>query len=358
MSTVKRIVGLALLTALAVSSAAGCAGAAAPAAQETPAVAAGAAPSASPAAAPSAPADTTAAQSKLKVALVLPGSVSDASWNAGAYNGLEWVKGQRADVETAYVENISNDKVEATLVSFAEEGYNVIFAFGSEYTANIVKVAGQYPDVYFADTDQTADLKLPANVTTFNGDQRAASFLVGALAGYLSKTDQVGTVEGFESPTLSPNTANFIAGAKYVKPNVQVVNSYVGSWSDVEKAKQTALAQIESGVSFIYASGDAIGLGIIAAAKEKEIPVVGYGTDLNSLAPQQVITSVIWNVGVTFNTILDDVKNGTFKNTPYSQGLKEGAVTFADYHGTISDDIIAKIDGIKAKLNSGEISPA
>ncbi len=352
MKVYRQIIGFVLALAFVAASFSGCAGTSAPAATE-PASTTGPAVTETPAQA-AAPQDTPA-QEVLKVALILPGSISDASWNAGAYNGLEWAKQNRTDMETAYVENISNDKVEATLVSFAEEGYDVIFAFGSEYTANIIKVAEKYPNIYFADTDQTEGLALPANVTTFNADQRAASFLVGALAGLLSTTDKVGTVEGFESPTLSPNTANFIAGAQYIKPGVELINSYVGSWSDVEKAKQTGLAQIESGVSFIYASGDAIGLGIIAAAKEKGIPVVGYGTDLNSLAPKQVITSVIWNVGITFSTILDDVKNGSFKNTIYFQGIKEGAVYFADYHGTISDEVAAKVQEIRAKLESGEI---
>jgi basic membrane protein A len=295
------------------------------------------------------------AEKTVKVALILPGSISDASWNAGAYNGLVWLKEHRDDVETAYVEEISNEKAEATLAIYAKEGYDIIFAFGSEFTANIIKVARQYPNVYFANTDQTQGLNLPANVTTFAADQRAASFVVGALAGYLSKTDAAGTVEGFESPDLSSNTVHYFAGFKYVKPNGRTLNSYVGSWSDVEKAKQTALAQIEAGAGFIYASGDAIGLGIIEASKEKNIPVVGYGTDLNELAPKNIITSVIWNVGVTFNAIVEDVKNGRFSNSIYYQGLEEGAVVLADYHGTVDPGTAAKIEEIRQKLSKGEI---
>ncbi|MDR2767117.1 MAG: BMP family protein [Treponema sp.] len=295
------------------------------------------------------------AKKTIKVALILPGSISDASWNAGAYNGLVWLKEHRDDVETAYVEEISNEKAEATLTIYAKEGYDIIFAFGSEFTANIIKVAQQYPNVYFANTDQTRGLNLPANVSTFAGDERAASFLVGALAGYLSRTDVVGTVEGFESPDLSSNTVHYFAGYKYVKPNGRTLNSYVGSWSDVEKAKQTALAQIEAGVGFIYASGDAIGLGIIEASKEKSIPVVGYGTDLNELAPKNIITSVIWNVGITFNAIVEDIKNGRFSNSIYYQGLEEGAIVLADYHGTVDSQTAAKIEEIKQKLSKGEI---
>jgi basic membrane protein A len=292
---------------------------------------------------------------KIKVALVLPGSVSDASWNAGAYNGLKWLEKNRNDVEIAYVEEISNEKAEAAFINYAEEGYNIIFAFGSEYTANLIKVAKQYPRVYFANTDQTEGLTLPANVTTFAADQREASFVVGALAGYLSKSGKVGTVEGFESPDLSSNTVNYFAGFKYVRPTGTTLNSYVGSWSDVEKAKQTAIAQIEQGVDFIYASGDAIGLGIIEASKEKGVYVVGYGTDLNELAPKNIVTSVIWNVGVTFNAIVDDIKNGAFSNKIYYHGLEKGAVVLADYHGTVDSETAAKVEELKKKIESGGV---
>jgi basic membrane protein A len=292
---------------------------------------------------------------KIKIALILPGSISDASWNAGAYNGLTYIEETRDDIETAYVEQISDEKAEATLINYAEEGYDLILAFGSEYTANIITVAEQYPDIYFANTDQTEGLQLPKNATTFAADERAASFIVGALAGYLTTSGTVGTVEGFESPDLSSNTVNYFDGFKYVKPDGKTLNSYVGSWSDVEKAKQTALAQIEKGADFIYASGDAIGLGIIDASKEKTIYVAGYGTDLNSLAPENIVTSVIWNTGITYNHIIDDVKAGTFKNTIYREGLQEGAITLADYHGTVSDEIAANIEAIKEKIYSGEI---
>ncbi|HWQ99091.1 MAG TPA: BMP family protein [Clostridia bacterium] len=352
MKRTKNIISFVLLTLLVLSTFTGCT-------QAAPATEATTAPEATAEAtaeSTEAPAESTQAPAeKIKVALILPGSISDASWNAGAYNGLQYLAANRDDVEVAYVENIGSDQEEATLTSYAEEGYDLILAFGSEFTANILKVAALYPDTYFANTDLTENADRPANVSNFYGDQAAASFIVGVLAGYLSTTDKAGTVEGFESADLSANTKNFIAGFQYVKPTGTVESSYVGSWSDVEKAKQTALAQIEAGVSFIYASGDAIGLGIIEAAKEKNILVVGYGTDLNSLAPENIVSSVIWNVGVTFNAIVDDVKNGTFKNTTYSQGLAEGAVILADYHGTVPDDIAAKVEEVKQKLLSGEI---
>lgn len=79
-------------------------------------------------------------------------------------------------------------------------------------------------------------------------------------------------MEGFDYGDLSDNYVNFVAGAQYVNPKIKTSISYVGSWTDMEKSKQTALAQIESGVDFIYSSGDLIGVGVISACQEKNVP--------------------------------------------------------------------------------------
>ena len=78
-------------------------------------------------------------------------------------------------------------------------------------------------------------------------------------------------MEGFDYGDLSDNYVNFVAGAQYVNPKIKTSISYVGSWTDMEKSKQTALAQIESGVDFIYSSGDLIGVGVISACQEKTV---------------------------------------------------------------------------------------
>lgn len=290
----------------------------------------------------------------LKVALVMKGSTSDGSWNAGAYEGIQWLEENRDDVKVSYVENISVDDSALALQNLIDEGNDVIIAFASEYSDVIDTLAEENPDVYFVDTNIYGKDR-PANVAALNGNQGQGAFLVGVIAASLSKSGKVGSVEGFDYGDLSENYVNFEAGAKYVNPEIETVISYVGSWTDVEKAKQTAIAQIESGVDFIYASGDLIGTGIIAGCKEKNVSVIGYGKDLNELAPEQVISSVNWNSGISFNSIIEKIQDGTFKNTVYSASLADGSISLADYHGLLRDDIVKKVDEVKQGIIDGEI---
>lgn len=299
----------------------------------------------------------TAKEEKLKVALILTGAKSDGSWNGGAYEGIQWLENNRDNIETTYVENISADDAGTVIQNYVDEGYNFIIGFGQEYTDAINEIAKANPTIYFADTN-TSSTDRPENVAILNGNQGEAAYLVGVIAASLSKTGKIGTVEAFESANQSENTVNYIAGAKYVKKDIEVVDSFIGSWTDVEKAKQTTVAEIESGVDFIYGSGDQIGLGIIKGAAENKVPVVGYGgtTDLKETAPEYVATTVLWNAGKTFGNIVDDIRGGKFKTKIYYATLGDEAITLAPYNELVTEDIQKKVEEVREKIKNGEIT--
>ena len=291
---------------------------------------------------------------KLKVALILSGSISDGSWNGGAYNGLKWLEKNRYDVETTYVENVSVDDSKVVIQNLIDEDYGVVIAFASEYSDVIDELAKANKEVYFVDTNVYGS-KRPENVTALNGNQAQGAFLVGVIAASLSKTGKIGSVEGFDYGDLSDNYVNFVAGARYVNPKIKTSISYVGSWTDTEKSKQTASAQIESGVDFIYSSGDLVGVGVISACQEKNVPVIGYGDDLNSLAPKQVVSTVQWNTGITFGAVLDKIKNGTFKTEVYSGLLSDESITLADYYGLLDKKTQDLVETVKKGIIDGSI---
>ena len=111
----------------------------------------------------------------------------------------------------------------------------------------------------------------------------------------------------------------------------------------------------KTGVDFIYSSGDLIGVGVISACQEKNIPVIGYGDDLNSLAPEQVVSTVQWNTGITFNAVLDKIKDGTFKTEIYSGQLADKSITLADYHGLLDENTQKLVEEVKKGIIDGKI---
>src|ERR1700719_3152713 len=91
---------------------------------------------------------TPPASTGFRVALLTPGSVSDAGWNAAAFNGLQLIK-SKLGAETALVQTESPADFEDAFRDFASRGFDLIFAHGFEYSDAALEVAKQFPNTYF-----------------------------------------------------------------------------------------------------------------------------------------------------------------------------------------------------------------
>ena len=66
-----------------------------------------------------------------KIAVLLPGSITDESWNQTAYEGLQTIAAQ--GYETAYTENVGSNDMESVFRSYCEEGYDFVIGHGAQY---------------------------------------------------------------------------------------------------------------------------------------------------------------------------------------------------------------------------------
>src|SRR3546814_12513794 len=82
---------------------------------------------------------------------------------------------------------------------------------------------------------------------------------MGVLAGTMTKTGRIGMVGGHAIGEVNRLFHAFMAGARSVNPDVQFKVSFIGSWYDPPKAKEFALAQIESGVDVLSAERSGAG---------------------------------------------------------------------------------------------------
>src|SRR5438876_419067 len=83
-----------------------------------------------------------------RVALLTPGPVSDAGWNAAAYEGLQLI-GRHLGADTALVQTTSPADFDDDFRDFAARGFTLIFAHGFEYTDAAVNAGRQFPHSYF-----------------------------------------------------------------------------------------------------------------------------------------------------------------------------------------------------------------
>ena len=93
-----------------------------------------------------------AAPKKWRVALVLPGSISDKGFNEVAYQGLQQIH-QTLGAEISFSENTPMTNYERVIRGFAEEGNDIIICRGLEFDDVVQKIAPDYPKQIFIVSD-------------------------------------------------------------------------------------------------------------------------------------------------------------------------------------------------------------
>jgi basic membrane protein A and related proteins len=118
--------------------------------------------------------------------------------------------------------------------------------FGVEQEAR--EVAAEYPNVAFLmGSSFMPDAAANPNLAVFDNYIQDASYLTGIIAGSMTQSGNVGMVGGFPIPEVNRLMHAFMAGVKETRPDATFQVSFIGSWFDPPKAKETAFAMIEAG---------------------------------------------------------------------------------------------------------------
>jgi basic membrane protein A len=285
-----------------------------------------------------------AAADGLKVAMVLPGPISDNDWNSVGYNGLQSAA-KALGVEVAYSENVSDADAERVLRDYASRGYGLIFAHSFSFGDAALNVAEDFPDtIFMAGTAK----ELTSNLGTYSNPDYQGAYLAGMLGAGTSKTKTIGWVGGMPAPNMLANLHAYEAGAKEMVPEVKVLHTFIGSWFDPPKAKEAAIAQVEQGADVLSAQG----VGVIDAAIAKNVFALGAMTDQNHLGPKVVLTSVTWDLGPLVTAVAKAVQDKAWKSENWSFGIPEGSVKLADFHGLDAGVPPEVLKAVKAKFEA------
>ncbi len=260
--------------------------------------------------------------SVFRVALLTPGPVSDAGWNAAAFDGLQLIK-KKLGAQTALVQTRSPADFDDGFRDFAARNFNLIFAHGYEYTDSAIRVARDFPNVYFVVSSGSRASRNVASLT-FKFDE--AAYVEGVLAGGVTRTGVVGAIGGLELPSIKLSFDGFKRGFLSARPGGRVLMSYIGSFDDVGAAKEAALAQISQGADLLLHDADAAGLGVFQAAAQARVLAFGAIRNQNDVIPGVVLASAVSSTAQAFLKIASEVKNGQFHPGMLEFGMADGMV--------------------------------
>ncbi|WP_109206858.1 BMP family lipoprotein [Moorella sp. Hama-1] len=286
------------------------------------------------------------------------GGLGDKSFNDLSYEGAKKAE-QDLKIKLKVVEPPDLASEEGLLRDLAKAGNDLVIGVGFDMAEPIKKVAGEFPNTKFAIVDAVVD---KPNVASLTFNEHEGSFLVGALAGMMTKTNKVGAIPAMDIPFLNRFTKAYEQGAKYVNPQVQVVIQPIGSdfsaFNDPAKAKSIALSMYSQGVDIIYHAAGGSGAGLFEAAKETKKYAIGCNSDQDDMAPGQILTSMMKRVDVAVYDTIKDVVEGKYKGEVKVFGVANGGIGITDMKYTkdlIGPEKIKKLDELKQGIIAGSI---
>jgi basic membrane lipoprotein Med (substrate-binding protein (PBP1-ABC) superfamily) len=279
--------------------------------------------------------------------------VSDAGWNALAYEGLLAIRDQLG-AKVSQAETKTPAEFEEGFRDFARRGYDLVFGHGFEFQDAAAAVSVDFPNTVFITTSGNTVRK---NVAPLRFMLEEATYLEGMLAAMLSRTKIAGAVGGMEIPSVRSTLLAFEAGAKAVDPAFRVTTSYVGNWEDVGAAKEAASALVQQGADFLFHNADAAGLGVFRAAQERKVLAFGANKNQNDVAPDVVLASAVIDIPRAFVTVAEEVKTRRFVAQVEKLGMKEGVVSLQinpELADRIPPDVLARVEAVQRQIVAGE----
>ena len=266
-----------------------------------------------------------AAPPAFRVGLVTPGSIADAAWNSGAYQGLEQIR-DSLGVTVSHVEARTPAEQEEALRTYAAQGYELVFGHGFEFQGAAERVSAQYPKTVFV---VTSGERVHGNVSPLIFRLHEASYLAGMVAGGMTRTNTIGFVGGIGLPPIKLAEDAWVAGARAVNQKITPRSTYLNSFDDVAAGREAAIALLQAGVDMFHHNADQAALGVFQAVKESPRAFIfGANLDQSALAPTRVLGSAVIDLPRAFLTIAKEVKAGGFQPTVESFGLKSGVIRY------------------------------
>ena len=293
------------------------------------------------------------AQEPLSVAGIYTVPVEQ-QWVSRIHKAAEAAK---ADGQITYTfsENTANTDYPRVMREYAESGVKLIVGeiFGVEQEAR--EVVLDYPDTAFLLGSSFMPDPAYPNLSVFDNYIQDASYLSGIIAGAMTETGNIGMVGGFPIPEVNRLMHAFMAGVKEMKPDATFQVSFIGSWFDPPKAKETAFAMIENGADLLYAER----FGVSDAAQEKGILAIGNVIDTQTDYPETVVASALWHFEPTLQAALAKIVEGSFEADNYGlySFMKEGGCSLAPlgtFEGKVPQDALDMVAEKEAAIRAGD----
>ncbi len=289
----------------------------------------------------------------LKAAFIYVGPVGDAGYSFAHDEGRKFAAAQLGDkVVTTYVEKVAEGPdAERVIRDLATQGNKIIFATSFGFGDSMVKVAKDFPDVYF---EHATGYKTAPNLRVYEARFHEGAYLAGIVAGKMTRTNTLGFVASFPIPEVLRNIDAYTLGAQSVNPKVKTKVVWVGAWFDPPKETEAAKSLINGGADVLLQNTDST--AVLQEAERSKKYAFGWDSDMSAFAPKAHLGSVALNWGGYYVKAINDVLDHTWKTGETKWGVKEGMTDLVKVADFVPADVKAKVDAARQGLKDGTLA--
>src|SRR5687768_13644068 len=298
---------------------------------------------------------TSGGGNAFRVAMILPGSDTDKGWNQMAREGLDRIKNELG-AETKLVTNVKSSEFAGQIDYFAGDGYDVIICHGGEFAQAVEQAVKKHPDVKFIVGGCPTEI---AGAVPVEFLARDASYLVGVVAGHVTKMKAVAFVGAMAVPTLEACYEGLRDGVASVAPEINVLPPlWTNSWDSPPLAKEKTESAIHNGnADVVFQNVDAAARGVFEAVTEatqrgRTVYAFGCNSNQNDLAPDVILGSVVLDVQRAYTELAREAKAGTLQPGARKLGLDGGWVDLVlnEKHPVVTSPIKEAVAAARGKL--------
>lgn len=271
-----------------------------------------------------------------RVAVIMPSNINDLAFSQSMYDALKAIQtemGGEKKMELVYSEGMFVvDDAAAAIRDYASQGYDLVIAHGSQYGSSLQEIAPDFPKTSFAHgtTVNTFVDEGIENVFAYEAAAEQGGYVNGVIAANLTKSNVIGIVGPIETGDAKLYIDGFVAGVKATNPDVVVNVNYIGSFSDVALAAESASTHIGAGADMLSGTAQMV-VGAIGVAEEKGALWFGTQASQTSLAPDIVVANQVYDWTVVLNDIIALIKDGTYGGKAYKITLENKGLVM-DYN--------------------------
>ena len=313
---------------------------------------------ATPAAAEPAPAEPAPAEpapaepaEKLKVALLLPGPITDGGYSQSFDEAGAAVLSEFGDqIEWLYTENIPfGEEMTQIAEQYVREGANVLIdstAYGEVFTS----VCEANPDVICLEAYGLRPLG--ENESAFYSKHWLPTYLIGVAAGHLTETNKIGSIGSFEIPLVFAQINALTLGCQSVNPDCETLVVFQNSWFDPAQETEISNSLVDAGADVLYSFLD--DPATVATAEERGVWGASAIRDQPEFAPARYVTGYTFDWSGILTKELNTILDGTW--TPGRIELTElgDGVVMGTWGPNVPQEVQDEVQGVMDRIQAGE----